>query len=63
MGSVNDENIVAWKVKGKIVCSSCVEKGDRIDGVLTEADVGPSQVVVCDRCGEVLYEDIDYLIH
>lgn len=62
MGSINDENIVAWKVKGKILCSSCVAKDDKIDQFLTEADVGSNQVVVCDRCSEVLYEDIDYLI-
>jgi len=59
MGSTKNENIVAWEVKGKTLCSNCVPKGEKINRVLTEVDVGPNQVVFCERCGEVLYEDID----
>ena len=59
MESTKDENIVAWEVRGKTLCSRCVPRGEKTDGVLTEGDIGPNQTVVCDRCGEILFEDLD----
>ncbi len=57
MESTRDENIVAWEVKGKTLCSRCVPRGEKTDAVLTECDIGSNQTVICERCGEVLYED------
>jgi hypothetical protein len=56
-GLGRDENIVAWEVKGKILCGNCVPKGAKINKVLTEVDIDPSQEVVCQRCGAILYEE------
>jgi hypothetical protein len=62
MSFENGENIVAWQVKGKPICSRCLDKGEIVDHALTEGVHGWNDVIACARCGEILCDDLEYEI-